>query len=88
MFKDLVSNPQGLPQEAFTGRMIQSRSTEIGHTVLFEENHSLTSENPKLVPVVLCQGGLRWPIVVHVGDVASEVNHSKTELEMLKTDVL
>lgn len=40
------------------------------------------------MPVALCQEGLRWSTVFHIGDVASKVNHRKTELEAPKTDVL
>lgn len=68
--------------------MVYARNTEIHEIVLFEENSSLTSENPSSVPIALCQESLGWPILFHIGDVASKVNYRKTELEVPKTDVL
>lgn len=68
--------------------MIHSGNTDIHQIVLIEENRGFTSENPKSMPVALCQEGLRWSTVFHIGDVASKVNHRKTELEAPKTDVL
>jgi len=68
--------------------IIQYRNTEIHQNVLVEENHTLTSENPKSVPIAMCQEILRCSIVFHIGDVTLNVNHRKTELKVPKTDVL